>query len=460
MRLLCLAGGAVLGLIGSATMAAENEWVCVPGEAGRWRCGHDERALEAVPLAEADSRAEPGFIPTESPYSKPRMPWQPQASDIAQRRPPPGASLQAPGAVPQDPAPGASLPDSYVLQLVSVSSAQDVNAFVEDFAMDPSQVRYARITEDGSERFLIVYGGYNSQQQARLAITALPAAMRSIQPQPVATNSFENPLDRLQEISLDSKPQSTSIAASDTPADASPVSENQARPEKLTLADAQQPPVDAETPEIELIETELDGVVETSSLPDPKPVAIESSAIDEGTGSKLPETSVSSGVAETPARSVEWLPVASSQNATPAESAPVLDRPVQPPEQRTVSVAVAPQPKAQPNTVQQPVAAKVTAPAGNKTPFNAIDPNYFTLQLSSQRTEESAARFITRHGLDRSRLHLVLIDEGAGARWLILYSEFPDLETADTSKYLIPPAIRSPWARRIAPLQQNMIRSM
>ena len=677
--------GAALCLFCLLGTAAEYQWVCVPGEPGRWRCGHDEQALDASPLAAADSATEPIFVAADSPYSKPRLPWQPSAEDISQptptRDPPPQARR------PQAADSTAPFQGRFALRLVSVSTPLDVRAFAEDFQIDTQLVRYTRVTEDDSERFLIVYGGFKSARQARMAITALPVSIRSIQPKPVAIRSFKNPLETLPKLASDADPQGPLLAANDIRNNPNAIGEDQNGPGDLDLAVDQQPrearpkteqavvelatspeadpvaplessadhlkdaasnptptktaststPIDQQTedaptqdrapalviqqhPEQVVEETGLaiedPAVVARTDWPEPDPVAplelsadhlnasasnptptktaststpIDQQTEDAPTQDRAPapviqhvpepaaveetglpienpavvaptnwpelaanaQTVLSTESGEDSERSIAFNPpsVASttalsddrvqdtvSQEPTPTEpmtqhreatasreveaskldledielanlpAEPVVPAPVvtvrgekskqttasnpspplttpaapeaqqqntatrvskrtetaptiEPAAATAIKTSVSQSPQQQLEAMQSPNPVPGPSVATDKPAFESIDSSYFTLQLSNQKTEDSALRFIVRHGLDRNRVHQVLIDEGAGPRWLILYAQFPDLEAAEAAKHLIPQGIRRPWARRVAPLQRDMIRS-
>ena len=66
-------------------------------------------------------------------------------------------------------------------------------------------------------------------------------------------------------------------------------------------------------------------------------------------------------------------------------------------------------------------------------------------------------RYLSRLTLERQRVHRVLIDEGAGPRWLILYGAYPSAAAANATLTQLPAGIRSPWSRRVGPIQQGMI---
>jgi len=313
-----------------------------------------------------------------------------------------------------------------------------VQAFVDDFGLDPNRIRYTRVVEDDHQRILIVYGSYNQAGQAQFAIASLPTAIRSIKPKPVATATFAHPLETLT--------GSNSLVA-DTRADA--------------IASTSVDPVDAgdEPGQAKRVMTDPDKEM-TDTLAPPEPAAVPTRAEPE-----LAVTDIEQPPPETPVPATPPLPA--SDQTRSADPAPivvqVIDRPG---ETRPEAIVTAQAPTPAVTTRAEPQPAKpivstpvVTSPPTSARPaFASIDPGNFTLQLSSQRTVASTQRFIHRHHLDRSQLYLVLIDEGAGPRWLVLYSRYPDLESADTARARIPATIRSPWARRIAPLQQKMIR--
>lgn len=78
------------------------------------------------------------------------------------------------------------------------------------------------------------------------------------------------------------------------------------------------------------------------------------------------------------------------------------------------------------------------------------------LQLGSHANAASAIRMVQTNQLSRSLTYIIEVDEGAGNRWLVLYGDYNSLTAANNTISSLPSGIRSPWVRRIAPLQQAL----
>ncbi len=83
------------------------------------------------------------------------------------------------------------------------------------------------------------------------------------------------------------------------------------------------------------------------------------------------------------------------------------------------------------------------------------DRNYM-LQLGSYANSDAAIDMVSRHSLSRSLTYIIEVDEGAGERWLVLYGDYNSLSAANDTLSSLPSGIRSPWVRRISPLQKAL----
>ena len=90
------------------------------------------------------------------------------------------------------------------------------------------------------------------------------------------------------------------------------------------------------------------------------------------------------------------------------------------------------------------------------TEFLALSADGYTIQLTSLANAALIGRYLDRHGLDPGWVYRVAVDEGAGLRWLLLWGAYSSVEGAEQARAALPESVRSPWARRIQPIQERL----
>ncbi len=441
---------ATVALAAAATApAAEPEsWVCVPGEDGRWRCAEGNVEPETSPLP---ALREPGAR-TPSPALEEAERSSPSIF-ILDRPSSRVSPLELPAPVPGAGGPpllDSSVQGAFALKIASVSRVEEIPAFVESFGLDPRLVRFVPIEEAGASRQVIMWGAFASAEQARRAIAGLPSAVRSMRPQVVRADGFVSP--PLALLAVDQSDHSAvapgaSVGPVATPAASSPepagppvqreaaerATATTTAPETLSTEPVAAP---AETPA-------LPRTVAEASLTPPAP---EPSSADPSAPVAVP--------VETPPR----LRPAANAAVTPAAPEPGSGRPddqaapPQPPPPRPTAAV----------TPGTPVAGASARPASGPPPghgseaFRQLADDAYTVQLTSLREASLIGRYLHRHQLDPDRIYRLRLDEGAGPRWLVLWGAYPSLERAERARAALPASVRSPWVRRVEPLQARL----
>jgi DamX protein len=75
----------------------------------------------------------------------------------------------------------AQAPESFTLQLVSLSSAERVQAYLAD-QTDRGDFATYRLQRDGRILHVVIYGQYATRAEAEAAARTLPASVGSVQP--------------------------------------------------------------------------------------------------------------------------------------------------------------------------------------------------------------------------------------------------------------------------------------
>ncbi len=385
MMVLCLL--AALATAAADPRDAAQKWTCVPGDNGRWRCGEGAAEPETSPLPELPE-AEPATSPPsifilEQPHSS--------ASPLAPADAEPAVQGSHPLLGNPDPA------GPFALKIASVSRVEEIAGFVENYGLDPTLVRYVEIDEDGTPRQLILWGAFASADQAARAVNGLPGVVRSVRPQVIRADRFDQPPRML--------------LAADGPA--------------ASLPDEPAPEVTAPI-----------AAVDSEPAPAPRIAASESEpALDPAPSNPVtPEPEAEPEVAVT-------TPPAPAPSVTRAKPEPA-------------SEPVRPRSRAAP--VDSPGAVAVPPPGRPADEFRALAAEGYTVQLTSLRDAALIERFLRHHSLDPTRVYRIRVDEGAGPRWLLLWGWYPTLEGAQTDRDALPGSIRSPWVRRVGPLIERL----
>ena len=133
------------------TPAAEapvlDNWICVPGENGRWRCGQGSTDPQTSALPELPAPSSGGSLALPDAA----VAEQQQPSIFILDRPPAGqpTPLELPPPEPQRSASGKPLGDpriegGFALKIASVSRVEEIADFVDSYGLDPNLVRYVR----------------------------------------------------------------------------------------------------------------------------------------------------------------------------------------------------------------------------------------------------------------------------------------------------------------------------
>ncbi|MEQ8994251.1 MAG: AAA family ATPase [Pseudomonadales bacterium] len=151
-------------------------------------------AAPAPQTAPAETVMDPPAVvtPEPAPESDPEPAPEPAPESDPEPAPPsplPSPSRAAPSA-PTAPADGrardaawilAQAPDSFTLQLVSLSSAERVQAYLADQA-DRGDFASYRLQRDGRILHVVIYGQYATRAEAEAAARTLPASVGAVQP--------------------------------------------------------------------------------------------------------------------------------------------------------------------------------------------------------------------------------------------------------------------------------------
>ncbi len=170
---------------------AENRTSAVPG-AG-------DEPVERTPISRPAPPAEPDQAPASAPaiIARPPAPAPAQPAQApAVAAPPPAATTPAPTAAAVPPAAGRATaagspksadwimsqpPQSFTLQLVSLSSAEGVAAYIAQQS-DPSAFATYRLMLNGQVFHVVVHGSYASRAEAEQAAARLPKTVGLVQP--------------------------------------------------------------------------------------------------------------------------------------------------------------------------------------------------------------------------------------------------------------------------------------
>jgi septal ring-binding cell division protein DamX len=228
---------------------------------------------------------------------------------------------------------------------------------------------------------------------------------------------------------------------------------------------------------------------EVRAIPEPEPVAPAPTAPDEFTGSGRAEASAD--VAPTPEPVAE--PVTESVAEVPAEpiAEPIVEAPAEPvvePEPEIVAsepvdstppamladpnqepVILAPGPAIAggeaPPADEPPPAPATTPPADYVSTyvagdFLALDAARFTVQLARSSSPEGFDTLLTRLNVSSAVTYRVAIDQNGNTTWVLLWGDYPDIESARQAARALPAElVRGAWPRKIGPLQDEARRS-
>lgn len=181
----------VLQLAAGDVDPAVDDWVCIAGEDG-WICGRGADRPELVdssePAAESDDPAGTEPVAEIIPL--------PNANVAVRARP--GSPLllgtmnepSAPPAAPDAAVAGTPVSGGYALLLASLASVDDLLGFVDDFEVSKDQAARVPVVQNGILRHLLIYGRYDTPQQAVEAAGQLPGVLRSMRPDLVTLADF------------------------------------------------------------------------------------------------------------------------------------------------------------------------------------------------------------------------------------------------------------------------------
>lgn len=447
--------------LASALAQTDEQWICVPGDGGRWNCGQGGEIPAASELPALEENTPPG-------------------PEIFNLPPPPGApprSLDAIDLLFPNPGPGAQPgADRFALAIASVSREDEIEDFVDSYGLDPSLVRFVPVVDGDVVRQVILWGSFASPPQAARAMAGMPSAVRAMRPQvaEIATmGAVPRPLAALADEAPAGAPVNTRAAAERSESRSTTVSTSRVT---TTPASAPAPEIADEAPA-----TAAQDAVETPAMADDRPPSEPDQIADENPPPAPPPAQAETPglVTEREARTV----AAATENqepAIPARPDEAISRPSPPsvtvPAERSGPAPV-PSPAPQPASTAVPVTTERSRsaprhrqsdrPSGfqpapgsisarGTAEFVALNDQHYTVQLTSLKRPDQVAPWLRRHGLSADRVYALQVDEGAGPRTLLLFGNFANFSAAQTATRSLPGSIRSPWVRRISPLKQTL----
>ncbi|MBI1732643.1 MAG: SEL1-like repeat protein [Gammaproteobacteria bacterium] len=139
--------------------------------------------LAAAAAAAASAAATAGDGATAAPPAAPstRVYVPPAKTVAAQAKPVAAPPVQAPAGPRREDWVRAQRPDSYTLQLGSVTSEQDVVRFLTDAGI-ADEAAYVKVEINGTTRYNALYGAFASYAEAAEAAGNLPEGLRQVKP--------------------------------------------------------------------------------------------------------------------------------------------------------------------------------------------------------------------------------------------------------------------------------------
>lgn len=156
---------------------------------------------------------------------------------------------------------------------------------------------------------------------------------------------------------------------------------------------------------------------------------------------------------------VELAAVAAAPTPPPSEPVTVATTqsppvPTTPPEADTTPAAA----DAQPSTPTAPrtgAGRSVASSARDGQDLLALPANAYTIQLAATRSAQGYAQFRAQLGLAVEDTFVIRVRRGSEDWWLLLWRDFPSLESASQAAANLPGEARY-WPRRLAPLQAEV----
>lgn len=165
----------------------QDDWFCEPTADDGWECVQDaDRVAKAQPrrLPKKTPAAAP-TAPAPSPKLVASVPALPLYQELAYQPAVPVALTELPA-------------DFYAIQLLALSSRQELEQFVMDNGLHGMAA--ARIESKGQLRHVLLAGIYQDQATAERAAASLPENLRVMQPWVRALDSLQGAMRRADEL--------------------------------------------------------------------------------------------------------------------------------------------------------------------------------------------------------------------------------------------------------------------
>jgi len=467
-------------------------WVCVPDDKSfDWECGPrdappPDRKLLDQPVKTTPSSAvidEQEITPVTNPLG--RNPFL-APSPLRLR------NQSRPGSTPGPGSPPTTLgqPENgiYSLKLAAVSDAESAANFAKNFELDPSFARQIITQQGGNTEYLIVYGRFDSEMEARLAANRLPSLLQAMQPQAINISA----LDSEPQV-IGSSPIEGSILASTTPTPQPPrnsppkstpaIQKGQVQTETkitdrtLPLEQAEQQTVTATN--IATVEKASDQIKIDLGFNPPESATSDRSSVqrsDEKTSSVISAEEPEQENAKPtmiPGRTITVA--ANDQQAAPEvdRNKPLRktttnqsDKTITTEKTRIDSQAIRQRPVATSNPTTSKPSSESRRPqpqAATDLPkltlldnraFAGLPDEGYTIQLGNLSGKMSAEQFIQRYQLSPDNLYLLEYTSQGRTRRTICAGSFKTLTEANNTMQALPKSRGLiPWVRRVKPLK-------